>query len=101
MKTYSGLQGVLALCCVLLSFGAWAQEEGGGEAPADEGSADSGSASSANGNDRRLYVSPMFSYTWADQDRNTKDAMGGVMSIGKKMTSGLNLELTGFIEKMD
>jgi len=101
MKKYSGLQGVLGLCCALLAFGAWAQDEGADEAPADEPSDEGGSGSSANGNDRRLYVSPMLSWTQADDDRTTKDALGGVVSIGKKMTSGLNLELTAFTETMD
>jgi OOP family OmpA-OmpF porin len=101
MKKYSGLQGVLGLCCALLAFGAWAQDEGAEESPADEPSEEGGSSSSANGNDRRLYVSPMLSWTQADDDRTTKDALGGVISIGKKMTSGLNLELTGFTEAMD
>ncbi len=101
MKKVSGLQGVLGLCCTLLAFGAWAQDEGEEEAPAEEASAEGESSGSANGNDRRLYFSPMLSYTMADDDRTTDDAMGGVISIGKKMTSGLNLELTGFIEAMD
>jgi OOP family OmpA-OmpF porin len=130
MKKVSGLQGVLGLCCVLLSYGAWAQDEGAEEeaaveeapaeeapaeeapaeeapaeeAPAEEAPAEEAegeSSSSANGNDRRFYLSPMFSYTKADDDRTTDDAMGGVISIGKKMTSGLNLELTGFLETMD
>ncbi len=91
---------MLGLCCALLAFGAWAQDEGEVEGE-EEPAAEEGSSSSANGNDRRLYFSPMFSYTMADDDRTTDDAMGAVISIGKKMTSGLNLELTGFIEAMD
>ena len=102
MKTYSGLQAMLGLCCVLLSFGAWAQdepEEGAVEEVASE--TDGGDAGSlANANDRRMYFSPMVSYTKADKDRATDDATGGVVSLGKKMTSGLNLELTGFFETL-
>jgi len=102
MKNHSGLQGVLALGCLVLAFGAWAQEgeEAQGEEDAVEEVADEGGGSTANGSDRRLYVSPMFSYTKTDDDRTTDDAMGGVISLGKKMTSGLNLELTGFFETM-
>ena len=104
MKKYSGLQGVLGLCCAALSFGAQAQSVEGlqgvaDEAPAEEGEGDASQL--ANANDRRLYFSPMFSYTMSDDDRTTDDAMGGVISLGKKMTSGLNLELTGFYQTMD
>ena len=101
MKTHSGLQAVVGLCCIVLSLGAWAQdepEEAAEEAASDSGEGDSGS--SANANDRRMYFSPMLSYTSADDDRATDNAMGGVVSLGKKMTSGLNLELTGFFETM-
>ena len=105
MKKYSGLRGVLGLCLFALSAGAWAQDIGGviEEAGADEASADEGGDASqlANANDRRLYFSPMFSYTLADSDRTTDDPIGGTISLGKKMTSGLNLELTGFYQQMD
>jgi OOP family OmpA-OmpF porin len=101
MKKYSGLRGVLGLSLMALSLGAWAQDEGVEEVAADEGSAEGDVSQLANANDRRLYLSPMFSYTKADHDRKTEDPMGGIISIGKKMTSGLNLELTGFYEEMD
>lgn len=108
MKKYAGLRGVLGLSFIALSFGAWAQDEGteGGdpgveEVAADDGSAEGDASSLANASDRRLYFSPMFSYTFADSDRKTDDALGGTLSMGKKMTSGLNLELTGFYETMD
>lgn len=98
MKTYSGR--VLGLCLMALTFGAWAQDEtapaGDEPAASDEGGTGGGGA---NGSDRRLYVSPMYSHTFADKDRNTKDADGGMITIGKKMTSGLNLELSGFYEQ--
>src|SRR5689334_13378129 len=97
MDKHSGLRAALVLGFAALSMGAWAQDEGE-EAPAEE---DSSGGASANGNDRRFYIAPMFSYTMADDDRATKDAMGGVLSVGKKMTSGLNLELTAFYEQMD
>ena len=104
MKKHTGLWGGLALCAAVFSGGAWAQaeiaEEAAAEAdaPSDEG----GDASElANANDRRLYVSPMFSYTMADDDRATDDGIGGTLSLGKKMTSGLNLELTGFMSELD
>ncbi|MEQ1440003.1 OmpA family protein [Fontimonas sp. SYSU GA230001] len=50
---------------------------------------------------RHYYVSPMFSYTRADKDRGTDDGMGGMITIGKKMTDGLALELTGYYSQMD
>lgn len=104
MKKYFGLRGALGLSLVALSFGAWAQDEateGGDEAAVEDVSAEGDASNQANANDRRLYISPMFSYTMADEDRNTDDGLGGIISIGKKMTSGLNLELTGFYSQMD
>ncbi len=100
MKKHRGLLALLGLCSVL-SFGAYAQDEAteAGDVPVDESSGNSGSDSSSS--DRRLYVSPMGSFTWSDKDRNTGTGLGGVMSLGKKMTSGLNLELTGFYSRMD
>lgn len=50
---------------------------------------------------RPWYVSPMFSYTFADSDRGLDDAIGGKLSVGKKVTSGLTLELTGFFSVAD
>jgi len=38
----------------------------------------------------------MFSYTFSDSDRNTDNGIGGTMAVGKRMTSGLTLELTSF-----
>lgn len=105
MKKYFGLRGALGLGLIALSFGAWAQDEATGEEGTEAGFEDSASegdgARLGNANDRRLYISPMFSYTMADEDRNTDDGIGGIVSIGKKMTSGLNLELTGFYQQMD
>jgi OOP family OmpA-OmpF porin len=99
MKKYTGLWGALALGVAALSTGAWAQDEGA-EEPSDEpASEDAGTP--VNANDRRFYVAPMVSYTMADDDRATDDAIGGVLSIGKKMTSGLDLELTAFYQQMD
>jgi OmpA-OmpF porin, OOP family len=105
MKNQTGLWGGLALCAAAAFCNcAWAQAEiaeeaaADAEAPGEEG----GDASElANANDRRLYVSPMFSYTKADKDRMTDDGIGGTLSVGKKMTSGLNLELTGFMSELD
>jgi OOP family OmpA-OmpF porin len=42
------------------------------------------------------YISPMFSYTAHDGDSGTKNGYGGVISVGKRMTDGLNLELNTF-----
>ncbi|MFP5304928.1 MAG: OmpA family protein [Gammaproteobacteria bacterium] len=47
------------------------------------------------------YVSPMFSFSRVDQDRGTDDGLGGIISVGKKVTRGMTLELTGFYSQMD
>jgi OOP family OmpA-OmpF porin len=98
MKKHSGLLAALGL---LLSFAATAQiiPDVGGPSESEEGG-DGGGSDDQSG-DRRAYVSPMFSYTIADSDRDTDDALGGAISLGKRFTSGLNLELTGFYETMD
>lgn len=49
---------------------------------------------------RPYYVSPMFSYTLADKARGTEDGFGGIMSIGKRMTDGLNLEVSALYTRM-
>lgn len=99
MKKYSGLLGVLGFC-LALPFGAQAQFVPAAAAEAESSSEDGGGGDDDSG-DRRAYVSPMFSYTLVDDDRDTDDAMGGVISLGKRFTSGLNLELTGFWQEMD
>ncbi len=104
MKKYSGLLSTLGFALALVSSGALAQDEepaeGGGDAEDTSFSAEGGSEGLGSG-DRRAYVSPMFSYTLADGDRNTKDGIGGIMSLGKRFTSGLNLELTATYVQMD
>ena len=89
MKKQAGRWGGVALLAAALATGAAAQD---GEV---EGGA------TANGNDRRAYASQMISFSRADDDRTTDDALGGVASVGRKMTSGLNLELTAFFQRMD
>jgi OOP family OmpA-OmpF porin len=104
MKKQAGRWGGAALLAAALATGAAAQdgevEDAPAEEPIDEPVEVEGSGS-ANGNDRRSYISPMISYSRADDDRATDDALGGVLSVGRKMTSGLNLELTGFYQRMD
>jgi OOP family OmpA-OmpF porin len=55
----------------------------------------------AHADEDRLYVAPMFSYSYADGDRLTKDGLGAQLAIGGKLTSGLALELTGFFSRYD
>lgn len=50
---------------------------------------------------RPWYASGMFSYTDSDSDRGTKGGLGGTLSVGKKVTWGLALELTGYYSSMD
>lgn len=66
----------------------------------DEDSGDAGGSESALSG-RHYYVSPMFSFTRSDKDRGTDDGLGGIISVGKKVTSGMTLELTGFYSSMD
>jgi OOP family OmpA-OmpF porin len=50
---------------------------------------------------RPWYVSGMFSYTDSDSDRGTEGGLGSTISVGKKVTWGLTLELTGYYSYMD
>jgi OOP family OmpA-OmpF porin len=76
-------------------------------APA-EATADTGSSASAGGSwwstpaitGHPYYVSPMFSYTLADKARGTKNGYGGIISVGKRMTDGLNLELSALYSQL-
>jgi OmpA-OmpF porin, OOP family len=104
MKKYFGLRGVLAFYLATAAMTAAAQGVAVPEKVSEsgaEGESEGSASNLANANDRRMYVSPMFTYTMADDDRATDDGIGGTISLGKKMTAGLNLELTGFFQKMD
>lgn len=81
-----GTLGLIA--AMVLSFPSHAQDEE--SASSDEASSDSVKARLG----QHLYVSPMFSYLKAADARGTDDGMGGQLSLGKSLTSGLNLELT-------
>ncbi|MGH8455434.1 MAG: OmpA family protein [Stenotrophobium sp.] len=70
-------------------------DNGGGGGGSDSGG---GSHASSPIPGREFYVSPMFSYVLADKARGTKHGIGGIMTVGKKMTDGLNLEITGMYE---
>lgn len=89
---------VLGLLCALFAASAWAQDDGA--EPPDDG--DTGAADVAHGlSGRPWYISGMFSYTDSDSDRGTDGGLGGILSVGKKVTWGLTLELTGFYSAMD
>lgn len=45
--------------------------------------------------DNRLYVSPMGSHLWEDKTRNTDDGWGGVLAVGKQLSSGFSVEFSG------
>jgi OmpA-OmpF porin, OOP family len=103
MKKRFGLLGTLGVCLAALSFGVHAQAVGGidtSAAPAPEDDAESGDSADRGSSDRRLYVSPMATYSFSDSDRHNDNGFGGTISVGKRMTSGLTLELTGFWERM-
>ena len=51
--------------------------------------------------DKRFYIAPMAMFTATDDDRLLDDAVGGVFSVGKPLTSGLNFELTGWLSEAD
>lgn len=81
--------GVLAgLFAAITSSAALAQDDGFSEAePFLKG--------------RPYYVSPVVSYGLADKDRGTDDGIGASVSVGRKLTSGLTLELIGSFMQMD
>ncbi len=49
-----------------------------------------------SGADKRYYISPMGSFVFQDTNRGLQSGYGGTLAIGKKMTNGLNLEITGY-----
>lgn len=65
-----------ALGFVIASSAAWAQD--------DDASAD-----------RRFYVAPMGSYTFADNNRGADSGYGGQIAVGKRLTRFLDAELLG------
>lgn len=60
-----------------------------------------GAATAQNGLDKRIQVTPAFSYTLADNDRLTDDGIGLNVSVGRKFTDALMLELTGYFNEFD
>jgi OmpA-OmpF porin, OOP family len=50
--------------------------------------------------ERPYYVSPALSYIIADDDRGTDDGLGATVSLGKKVTAGMSLELIGAFAQM-
>jgi OOP family OmpA-OmpF porin len=52
-------------------------------------------AARADDDGKRFYVDPMASYTLRDKYRGTDDGIGGQISVGKRLTKGLDLELIG------
>ncbi|HEX4895921.1 MAG TPA: OmpA family protein [Solimonas sp.] len=94
----SGLGLLVLVSSLAVAVPALAQDEGFEEAGAE----DSGAAAPAGAlSSRSWYVSPMASYTMADKERGTDDGFGGVIGIGKKVTDGMALELTGFYTQLD
>ncbi len=67
----------------------------------DDSGGDDGAYAEATLQQRTWYVSPMFSYTFADQDRGIDDGIGATIAVGKKVTRGMALELTGFFTTAD
>jgi OOP family OmpA-OmpF porin len=84
-----GLKVVGLLCAMFATGTVWAQD--------DTQASDIAHALSG----RPWYVSGMFSYVDADSDRGTKGGLGGIVSIGKKVTWGLTLELSGYYASAD
>jgi len=56
---------------------------------------------STSADDRRVYVTPMGSFTLADKVRGTDDGFGGGIAVGKRLTKGLELELLGNFTEYD
>jgi OmpA-OmpF porin, OOP family len=50
---------------------------------------------------RPPYVSLMGSYSFADKDRGTRDGLGAQIAVGKKVTRGMTLEFTGFLNNFN
>jgi len=74
-------------------------------APADEGaSEDSGAEEPAGPPPMRKgtwFVSPMFSYALADDDRGTDDYFGGSITLGRRVTDGMSLGIIGMYSQLD
>lgn len=82
----------LGLCLALPFSGAIAQDDYAD----DEGGDITRLDNSGIAADRRLYFSGMLTGVHYDRTRDLETGYGGTLALGKRMTSGLNLELTGF-----
>ena len=88
-KQYSVLFGLFLSVCVATP--ALAQDDEFGDS-GDSGAETKGSPIEGT----PYYFSPMFSYLKTDSGRGAADGYGLTLALGKKLTYGLNLELTGF-----
>lgn len=92
MKHYrSKLLGFFLALIVALPLHAQEEESGG-----SDDSDDTGASPPSPVEGLPYYFSPMFSYLLADKDRGSTDGYGATLTLGKKMTYGLHLELSGF-----
>ncbi|HUS24898.1 MAG TPA: OmpA family protein [Candidatus Binatia bacterium] len=101
MKKRSALWVLLTVGFAALPLAAPAQY-----IPAKTVSSSSGAGDEEGGNqfetsDRRWYISPMASYNFVDRDALLEDGIGGIFSVGKRMTGGLKLELSGTYHTFD
>ena len=52
--------------------------------------------------DNRLYVAPMASYIWTDEDRfSSRNNYGLALGVGKALNKNINLELKGFFNSFE
>jgi len=51
--------------------------------------------------DKRVYVSPMFSYTFDEKDRTSEAGLGGYFGVGKTLNKYWNAELGGFYSRFN
>src|SRR2546429_1999113 len=101
MKKRFALWVVLTLCLASLPFAASAQYIPAKTSSKASESGEEGGTGKFDTSDRRFYISPMFSYDVTDHDSRLKDGYGGIISVGKRLTGGLKLELTGTYHTFD
>lgn len=91
----SSLPSLILGLCLLMPFAAAVAQDEVTEDDSEQSRVDDSSS------DRRLYFSGMLSGWHSDKHRELGTGYGGTVAIGKRMTSGLNLELTGFYTQAD
>ena len=84
-----------AVLASMTAMSAFAQDEVATEATTTDRDLTTANAALTN----RFYISAMGSHTWEDKKRDTDDAWGGALTVGKQFSSFFSAEISAFLSE--